>query len=177
LTLAEDGKGVLSWKIPKWIYEFEEKRKQFNNKPMKNTVMVEASWRKYDYLQDGILKMVCDCYHCNGNCKDCSWCERPRAKGKKFGQVCPVEEMSDKEIENSRSLFEQTYCGHYQATPYETTNGYIISGNLSGGDFHYTEQDIENHIIPEEYRNKIHVKFNYLQDDREFKANSLDGFF
>ena len=78
--------------------------------------------------------------------------------------------------QSDRSLFEQTYRGHYAIT--KSPQGYPeINGGHYTFDFTDTEQDIENHIIPEEYRNKIKVVFNYLQDDREFKANSLDGFF
>ena len=78
--------------------------------------------------------------------------------------------------QSDRSLFEQTYHGHYAIT--KSPQGYPeINGGHYTFDFTDTEQDIENHIIPEEYRNKIKVVFNYLQDDREFKANSLDGFF
>jgi hypothetical protein len=122
------------------------------------TATVEVSWEKLNYLQSGTLCIDCDCYspQCNhslyGNYHSVSW------------------EQSD------RSLFEQTYRGHYAIT--KSPQGYPeINGGHYRHDFTDTEQDIENHIIPEEYRNKIKVVFNYLQDDREFKANSLDMFF
>ena len=134
-------------------------------------IEVDVEWINHNYLQKGILTMVCDCYHCNGNCKDCSWCENV------FGRTCPVEEMSEKEIENSRSLFQQTYHGGYIISKHLKGFPEINGGCYRSPDFNLTEQDIENHIIPEEYRNKIHVKFNYLQDDREIKANTLDMFF
>jgi hypothetical protein len=118
---------------------------------MNKQVTVEASWEKHNYLQSGTLCIDCDCYFpCCNSCNN--------------------------SFEDSRSLFEQTYRGGYDITKHAT--GFPeINGGYRSPDFTMTEQDIENHIIPEEYRNKITVVFKYLQDDREIKANSLDMFF
>jgi hypothetical protein len=73
-------------------------------------------------------------------------------------------------------LFEQTYRGGWTIAKSPQGIPEINGGHFSS-DFTETEQDIENHIIPEEYRNKINVVFNYLQDDRELKKSGLDLFF
>jgi len=114
------------------------------------TATVEVSWKKHDYLQSGSLCIDCDCYFpCCNSCNS---------------------------LEESRSLFEQTYRGGWTIAKSPQGMPEINGGHFSS-DFTETEQDIENHIIPEEYRNKINVVFNYLQDDRELKKSGLDLFF
>ena len=123
------------------------------------TATVEVSWEKPNYLQSGTLCIDCDCYWCES--LEETTCDRLP-----FGHGCHWV----------RDLFTQTYSGGW--TIAKSPNGMPeINGGYRSPDFTMTEQEIENHIIPEEYRNKINVKFNYLQDDRVIKANTLDMFF
>ena len=152
------------------------------------TLTVEVEWKKHkNFLQEGNLEMDCRCFSCDGNCNDCSICNaEPRLNelGNRGFFGCPIEEMSDKEIENRRSLFVQTYSGKNEILKAPTGYSDEMNGGHYSPDYTENEESLKNKYIErfnnrcqEKDKNKLNIVFKYLQDDRVIKANSLDMFF